>query len=171
MSAEKVLTREQAVQRAAELRASGTTIVTVNGSFDLLHAGHLVILEEAKAQGDVVFVGLNSDASVRARKGPTRPIVPERERATLLAALVCVDHVVILDEPEVAAVIIELCMPHVHVNGSEYGVPEQWVEYPVMLRHGVRGHVCARRPGLATTDILRKIAATVVTDRDTKSQR
>ncbi len=171
MSQEKILTREQAAQRAAELRASGKTLVTVNGSFDLLHAGRLVSLEEAGAQGDVVFVGLNADASVRANKGPSRPIIPERARASLLAALACVSYVVILDEPEAGAAIIELCRPHVHVNGREYGEPEQWVEYPTMQRHGVRGHVCARRPGLATTDILRKIAAEAAAERDSSGLR
>lgn len=157
MSALKILTREAAAKRAAALRAEGKQLVTVNGSFDLLHAGHLVILETAKARGDVLFVGLNSDASVRQYKGPDRPVVREQERAALLAALGCVDVVVLLDEPEAAAAIIELVRPHVHVNGSEYGPPEQWVEYPVMQRHGVAGYVCQRQPELATTDLIQKI--------------
>lgn len=154
---EKVLSNGDAAQRAAELRAAGKRLVTVNGSFDLLHAGHLVILEEAKAQGDVLFVGLNSDVSVKQYKGPERPIVLEGERARLLAALACVDCITLIDAPEAAAVIVELVRPQVHVNGSEYGPPEQWVEYPVLRRYGVVAHVCERRPALATTDLIRRI--------------
>lgn len=153
----KIIYREEAAARAAELRAAGKKLVTVNGSFDLLHAGHLVILEEAKGQGDVLFVGLNSDASVKQYKGPDRPIVPEAERARMLAALACVDYVTLINDPETAHVIIELVRPHVHVNGSEYGQPEQWVEYPTMCTYGVRGYVCQRRPALATTEIIAKI--------------
>ncbi len=155
----KVMSREGAAQRARELRAAGKRLVTLNGSFDLLHAGHLVILEEAKAQGDILFVGLNTDASVRAYKGKGRPLVPEAERAQMLAALWCVDAVVLIDEPEAAAAIIDLVRPHVHVNGSEYGAPEQWVEYPMMQLYGVTGHVVQRRPALATTDLIQKIQA------------
>lgn len=153
----KITSREEAGRRAEELRRAEKRLVTVNGAFDLLHAGHLVILEEARAQGDVLFVGLNSDASVRVNKGPSRPIVPEAERARVLAALACVDYVVILDEQEIAAALLALVHPHVHVNGSEYGPPEQWVEYPTMCRYGVAGYVCQRRPALATTEIIAKI--------------
>lgn len=161
----KLLTREQAATRAAERHAAGKRLVTVNGSFDLLHGGHLVILEEAKAQGDILFVGLNSDASVRQYKGASRPIVPEADRARLLAALSCVDFVVLIDEPEAAGVIIDVVRPHVHVNGAEYGSPEQWVEYPVMKKHGVRGHMCPRQPGLSTTELLERIGALVAAER------
>ena len=105
---------------AATLRAKGKRLVTVNGSFDLLHAGHLYILEQARRQGDVLIVGLNSDASVRAHKGPTRPIVSERQRAQMLLALRMVDYVHIFDEPDPIAFLSEI-NPDVHVNGAEYG--------------------------------------------------
>ncbi|TSC63332.1 MAG: hypothetical protein G01um1014106_519 [Parcubacteria group bacterium Gr01-1014_106] len=154
---ENILPLENASVRAAELRAAGKKLVTINGSFDVLHAGHLTILEEAKAQGDILFVGMNSDASVRQYKGPHRPIIAQEHRARMLAALVCVDYVTLIDAPEAAAVIIEAIRPHVHVNGSEYGSPEQWVEYPVLQRYGVTGYACKRRPGLATSDIITKI--------------
>lgn len=157
MSAPKILTREEAARRAEELRRAGKRLVTVNGSFDLLHAGHLVILEEAKAQGDMLFVGMNSDASVQQNKGPERPIIPENSRAQMLAALACVDYVVVVDAVEAGGVLIEAVRPHVHVNGSEYGDPAQWVERPVMERYGVTGYVCHRRPGLATSDLIEKI--------------
>ncbi|MDP3685213.1 MAG: adenylyltransferase/cytidyltransferase family protein, partial [bacterium] len=157
MSAPKILAREEAARRAEELRRAGKRLVTVNGSFDLLHAGHLVILEEAKAQGDFLFVGMNSDASVRQNKGPERPIIPQEERAHMLAALACVDYVVVVDAVEAGRAIIEAVRPHIHVNGSEYGDPAQWIEHPVMEHYGVTGYVCRRRPGLATSDLIEKI--------------
>ncbi len=153
----KIVTADTARQRAGELRGEGKRLVTVNGTFDLLHAGHLAILEEAKAQGDALFIGLNSDVSVKQYKGPDRPVIPEAQRAAMLAALACVDVVVLLDEPEAGGAIIALVRPHVHVNGSEYGPPEEWVEYPAMVTYGVRGHSCSRRAGLATTELIRKI--------------
>ena len=157
MSASKVLSPEEVAQRAEELRRAGKRLVTVNGSFDLLHAGHLVILEEAKAQGDVLFVGMNSDASIRQYKDPERPIIPEEYRAQMLAALACVDYVVIVDAVEAGGAIVEMIRPHVHANGSEYGEPAQWIERPVMEKHGVTAYVCRRRSGLATSDLIEKI--------------
>lgn len=157
MQEDKVLDYERARQRAEELRACGRKVATVNGAFDLLHAGHLAILEEAKAQGDVLFVGINSDASIRQYKGPQHPVVPQAERMAMIAALASVDYVVLIDAPEAGAATIELIRPDVHVNGSEYGPPEQWVEYPVMEKYGVRGHACSRRPGFSTTDLLERI--------------
>ncbi|TSC73184.1 MAG: hypothetical protein G01um101438_207 [Parcubacteria group bacterium Gr01-1014_38] len=154
---EKILTPAQALARAAELRTAGKKLVTVNGAFDLLHAGHLVILEEAKGQGDILFVGMNSDASVRQYKGPERPIIPQEERARMLVALACVDYVVIVDAVEAGASIIETVRPHVHANGAEYGNPAQWIEYPTMQRYGVTGVACRRQPGLATSDLIEKI--------------
>lgn len=156
---EKILRAEEAANVADGLRAEGKRLVTLNGSFDLLHAGHLDMLEEAKRQGDVLFVGLNSDRSVREGKGEGRPIIPEMERAALLAALACVDYVVILDESyaDVPYVLLRTVRPAVHVNGSEYGEPETWIEWPTMKEVGASGHTVERRPGLATSDIVKKI--------------
>lgn len=156
---DKILEPHEAIKRAQELRSLGRRLVTVNGSFDLLHAGHLAILEEAKEQGDLLFVGVNSDASVRQYKGPSRPIVPEQERVRLLAGLSCVDYVVVLEAPEAGGEIIRLVRPPVHVNGAEYGPPERWVEYPVMQQYGVRGHACERKSGLSTSALIDKIRA------------
>ena len=156
-SMEKILAPAHVAARAAALRTAGKKLVTVNGAFDLLHAGHLVILEEAKAQGDILFVGMNSDVSVRQYKGPERPIISQEERARMLAALACVDYVVIVDAVEAGASIIETVRPHVHVNGAEYGKPAHWIEYPTMQRYGVTGVVCRRQPGLATSDLIEKI--------------
>ncbi|MDP3996933.1 MAG: adenylyltransferase/cytidyltransferase family protein [Candidatus Andersenbacteria bacterium] len=156
---DKILSLEEGGRRAEELRVSGKKIVTVNGSFDLLHAGHLDFLEEAKRQGDVLFIGLNSDKSVREGKGESRPYIPEDERAAMLAALESVDYVVIVDRlyDEVAQTLIRLIKPQVHVNGSEYGEPETWIEWPVMEEVGAQGYTVKRRPGLATSDIVKKI--------------
>lgn len=156
---EKIILLETARDRAAQLKRDGRRLVTVNGSFDLLHAGHLDLLEEAKLQGDVLFVGLNSDASVREGKGPGRPVIPEAERAAMLAALACVDYVVPIDAPynELPARMLDAVRPNVHVNGSEYGPPETWVEWPAMRAVKAAGHTVSRRPGLATTDIVSRI--------------
>src|SRR6185295_17873447 len=97
-------------------RTKGKRIVTINGSFDVLHAGHLKILTEAREQGDVLVVGLNSDVSVRGLKGAARPIVPEQQRADLLLGLRCVDYVHIFDEATPIA-FLEQVKPDVHVNG------------------------------------------------------
>lgn len=156
---EKILSLKDVAARAEQLRAQGKKLVTVNGAFDLLHAGHLDYLEEAKQQGDVLFVGLNSDASVREGKGKGRPVIAEQERTALLAALVCVDYVVIIDAlyREAQNVLLREVRPHVHVNGSEYGQPTQWIEWPVMREVGARGHAVQRREGLATSDIIERI--------------
>src|SRR6185369_13211677 len=105
--------------------------------FDVLHAGHVHILEEAKAQGDVLIVGLNSDASVKAYKGESRPIVPQAERARMLLALRAVDFVHIFDETEPMPFLAEVG-PHVHVNGSEYG--PDCIEAPLVKSLGAHPH-------------------------------
>jgi len=133
---------------AATLRAKGRRLVTVNGSFDVLHAGHLHILNEARSQGDVLIVGLNSDASVRSHKGPTRPIISDRGRAEMLLALRVVDYVHIFDEPDPIAFLSEL-NPDVHVNGAEYG--ENCIERDVVIRNGGRLHLVDRIPNLSTS--------------------
>ncbi len=156
---EKIITLEQATHRAAELKSSGKKIVTVNGSFDVLHAGHLDQLEEAKKQGDILFVGINSDASVQEGKGPTRPFIPEQARAALLAALACVDYVVSIDKPyaEVPRVFIDAIQPHVHVNGPDYGLVETWIEWPTMQKYGTVGFSVKVRNPFSTTSLVEKI--------------
>ena len=104
----KVLTREAARRRLAEARRRGRKVVFTNGCFDILHAGHLASLEGARREGDLLVVGLNSDASVRGLKGDSRPVIDQENRASLLAGLACVDAVVIFDEPTPAELIREL---------------------------------------------------------------
>src|SRR5712692_69957 len=104
---------------AANLRAAGKTIVFTNGVFDLLHPGHVRYLQQARALGDALVVGVNSDRSVRANKGPSRPITPEDERAEVLAALACVDAVVIFDA-ETPRNLIAALQPDVLVKGADW---------------------------------------------------
>jgi rfaE bifunctional protein nucleotidyltransferase chain/domain len=113
------LTEAQAL--VSGLRAAGKTIVFTNGVFDLLHLGHLRYLQQARALGDALVVGLNSDRSVRANKGPSRPITPQDERAEILAALTWVDGVVIFDEETPHALIASL-QPDVLVKGADWAV-------------------------------------------------
>jgi D-beta-D-heptose 7-phosphate kinase/D-beta-D-heptose 1-phosphate adenosyltransferase len=139
---------------ADALRANRRRIVTINGSFDVLHAGHLYILEEARRQGDVLIVGLNSDASVRAYKGPTRPVVGQEDRARLLLGLRCVDYVHMFDETDPIA-FLEAVRPDVHVNGAEYG--EECIEAPTVKKHGGRLHLVGRVKGLSTSGLVARI--------------
>lgn len=156
-TAGKLLSREEAPSVAEKLRAEGKRLVTVNGSFDLMHPGHLIILSEAKKQGDILFVGLNLDESVRRYKGPERPILPESERAAMLCGLQWVDYIVPIIEPEAGKAILQTIRPHIHVNGAEYGAPETWFEWPTVQELGCETYSVPRRPGLATTNIIGKI--------------
>ncbi len=121
------LTVEEAAALAERLRVEGKRIVLANGCFDLLHVGHVRYLRAARRLGDVLFVGVNSDAAVRRLKGPGRPLVPAAERAEIVAALAGVDHVVIFDE-DTADRLLERLRPHVHAKGTDYtpeAVPER----------------------------------------------
>lgn len=114
-----ILAREQLVERLSPGRARGTRVVFTNGVFDLLHLGHLRYLQAARALGDLLVVGVNSDASTRQLKGPARPLVPEDERAEMLSGLACVDYVTIFGEPT-AETTLALLRPAVYVKGADY---------------------------------------------------
>lgn len=152
----RLVARAHLAALSAGLKAKGKRIVTLNGSFDLMHAGHLYILEEARKQGDVLIVGLNSDTSIRQYKGPARPVIPEDYRARMLLALRMVDYVHLFDETEPMPFLEEV-RPHVHVNGSEYG--PDCIEAPLVRKHGGRIHVVEKIPGLSTSEIVAKIRA------------
>jgi D-glycero-beta-D-manno-heptose 1-phosphate adenylyltransferase len=117
------VTPEEAGALAARLRAQGRRVVLANGCFDLLHVGHVRYLTAARALGDVLFVGLNSDAAVSRLKGPGRPLAPATERAEMLAALRAVDHVVVFDE-DTADRLVALVRPAIHAKGTDATVPE-----------------------------------------------
>jgi D-beta-D-heptose 7-phosphate kinase/D-beta-D-heptose 1-phosphate adenosyltransferase len=116
----QLLSRQQATAFAARVRADGGRVVFTNGVFDLLHPGHIRYLSNARALGDALIVGVNSDRSVRANKGPARPITPEAERAELLASLRCVDAVTVFDEDTPQALITAV-RPDVLVKGADWG--------------------------------------------------
>jgi len=119
---EKILTKEAMCEQRAQLKAAGKTVVFTNGCFDILHRGHITYLNFARAQGDVLVIGLNSDASVQRNKGEGRPINGEEDRAEVLASLECVDYAVLFNEDEPVALIEEL-LPDVLVKG------EDWAHY------------------------------------------
>ncbi|HEY8506157.1 MAG TPA: D-glycero-beta-D-manno-heptose 1-phosphate adenylyltransferase, partial [Gemmataceae bacterium] len=128
-----------------------------NGCFDVLHAGHVQYLHEARAQADVLVVGLNSDASVRALKGPDRPVNPAEARAAVLAALQCVDYVVVFGEPTPLA-LIEAVRPEVLVKGADYR-REEVVGAGFVESYGGRVHLAALREGFSTTSLIQKLRA------------
>jgi len=127
-----ILTLEQAAAWAADERAAGRVVVFTNGVYDLVHPGHVQYLQAARAEGDRLVVAVNSDRSVRANKGPTRPILPEQERAELIGALACVDAVLIFDAETPAAVIAAI-QPDVLVKGAD------WAHDAIVGREVVEG--------------------------------
>ena len=123
MGIEKILPLDRAVEAVAELKRQGQRVVFTNGCFDLLHPGHTRYLAEARKLGDALLVAVNSDRSVRALKGPGRPVLPERERAEILAALASVDYVTIFDDLTPRSVIARM-LPQVLVKGADWGPTE-----------------------------------------------
>jgi rfaE bifunctional protein nucleotidyltransferase chain/domain len=136
-------------------RAANARIVFTNGVFDLLHRGHVEYLEEARALGDRLIVGINSDASVRRLKGPSRPIVGEEDRRALVAALACVDLAVLFEE-DTPLRLIEAVQPDVLVKGGDYAVPDI-VGREVVEARGGRVTTIALRPGLSTSELVKRI--------------
>jgi len=151
----EILTLEEAILRFGREKRNGRRIVFTNGCFDLLHPGHIGSLEQARALGDALIVGLNSDASVRQLKGAGRPVLPERERAEILAALECVDAVVIFDDLTPREVIAHL-LPDVLVKGGDWP-GDQIVGREEVEAAGGRVVSIPVVPGYSTTAILRKI--------------
>jgi D-beta-D-heptose 7-phosphate kinase/D-beta-D-heptose 1-phosphate adenosyltransferase len=141
-------------------RHAGQVVVWTNGCFDLLHPGHIASLQAARNFGDYLVVGLNSDASVQRNKGPNRPILTQTERATLLAALECVDSVLIFDEatPETALAKLQ---PDIHCKGAEYAPPHgrPVPERGVVEAYGGRLEYIPLVPGLSTTELIARIRA------------
>jgi D-beta-D-heptose 7-phosphate kinase/D-beta-D-heptose 1-phosphate adenosyltransferase len=146
---------ETAKKRIEEWRARGERIVFTNGCFDLLHVGHVSYLERARREGQRLVVGLNSDRSVRALKGESRPLIPERERAHVLAALISVDIVVIFDE-ETPLQLIEVFRPEVLAKGADY-TESQVVGAEEVKSWGGKVVLVQLVEGLSTTNIVEKM--------------
>ena len=156
-SADKVIAPEHLASWREALRAQGRRLVVTNGCFDLLHAGHVTYLEAARAAGDALLIGLNGDDSVRQLKGSDRPVVPEADRATVLAALACVDGVCIF--PEVRAVrFLEAVAPDIYVKGGDYTIDTiHQDERRAVESQGGRILFIPFLPGRSTSGILARI--------------
>lgn len=150
----KLLDPQALEETALRLREQKLTIATLNGSFDLLHAGHLWIIEQASCQADRLIVALNSDSSIQKYKSPSRPIVPLPYRLQMMAALEFVDYVTWFDETDPCELILKI-RPDVHVNGAEYGV--QCIEAEAVKACGARLHLVERIPSLSTSELIAKI--------------
>jgi len=154
LSTEKILTRQALKQRVAEWKRAGELVILANGCFDLLHVGHVRYLHAAKQIGGRLVVAVNSDDSVRALKGAGRPLMPDTERAEILAALADVDAVVIFSEPDVRALIREL-HPDVQAKGTDYtrdSVPER----DTVLECGGRVEIVGDAKDRSATDLIRR---------------
>jgi rfaE bifunctional protein nucleotidyltransferase chain/domain len=158
MTASKVLSRARIVEEAERWRAAGKTVVFANGAFDLLHVGHVRYLQAARREGDWLAVGVNSDASVSRTKGPSRPVLPEADRAEIVAALGCVDAVVIFPEDSPAGLIAAL-RPDVHAKGTDY-TPDSVPERGVVAAYGGRTAIVGDAKDHATTDVIERIRST-----------
>ncbi len=152
---EKILNTARLKQRIAEWRASGETIVFTNGCFDLLHVGHITLLEDCRRFGSKLVLGLNSDASVSRLKGPTRPIVAETERAKVMAALAAVDAVVLFEEDTPMELILSI-LPDVLVKGGDYSI-DTVVGHEAVLAAGGRVEIVPTVEGFSTTNIVKKL--------------
>ena len=151
----RVVSRGDCVAQAREWQAAGRTVVFTNGVFDILHAGHVRYLAAARAEGDVLVVGVNTDETVRAAKGPDRPVHPAAERAELLAALKVVDLVVVFPEPTPAA-LIDAVQPDVLVKGADWPL-DQIVGRETVWARGGRVVRVPTEEGHSTTGLIERI--------------
>lgn len=127
----KIIKLEEFLKKLESLRPAGRRIVFTNGCFDLLHIGHVRYLQQAKSEGDILIIGLNSDRSVGIIKGPKRPVIPEQQRAEVLASVGCVDYVILFDEPDPSRLIAAIA-PEVLVKGAD------WAEDQIAGADGVK---------------------------------
>jgi D-beta-D-heptose 7-phosphate kinase/D-beta-D-heptose 1-phosphate adenosyltransferase len=152
---DKIKTERALLQQIGQERAAGKKIVFTNGCFDLLHAGHVRYLEEARSLGDLLVVAINSDRSAARIKGPSRPINSQQERAEVLAALACVDYVTIFDEPDPYR-IISILRPNILVKGGDW-TRETTVGRDVVERDGGEVIVLPYVEGISTTGLIDRI--------------
>jgi len=148
----KVFTQDMLMQQVEIWRAQHLVVVMTNGCFDLLHTGHIVTLESARAFGNVLIVAINSDRSVKALKGPERPLNNEEDRARVIAALSCVDAVTIFDE-ETAITLINTIRPHIYVKGSDYNM-QNLPEREAVESYGGKVVFCPLLPGRSTSSLI-----------------
>jgi rfaE bifunctional protein nucleotidyltransferase chain/domain len=156
-AASRILDRNRLIARVAIARKHGARIVLANGCFDILHVGHIRYLEGAKALGDVLVVGINADEQVRAQKGEGRPVLPERERAELIAAIRAVDFVTIFPEPTVEQLLLSI-RPDIHAKGTDY-TEETVPERDVVRSYGGRVAIVGDPKDHSSTEMVRKVMA------------
>ena len=151
---EKVIDPRSLELKIQSIKSKGLKIATLNGSFDLLHAGHLHIIYEASKQADILVVALNSDRSIKTYKDKHRPIVPLEYRIEMMSAIGFVDYVTWFDETTPCK-ILEVIKPHIHINGIEYGL--NCIESDVVREGGGKIHLVERVGGLSTSNLIKKI--------------
>lgn len=154
----KIIAREDIKAVAEKIKLSGQTVVFTNGCFDILHAGHVRYLAAARALGDCLIVGLNSDESVRGLKGPTRPVNGEEDRAEVLAALSAVDYVVVFGDRTAEGLVADI-KPDIYVKGGDYCV-EDLPEAKVVKAYGGRTVLVPEVPGRSSSSIIDRIKDT-----------
>jgi len=154
----KLILPEDLEQKVKKLRQEGKTVATLNGSFDLMHAGHLHMIHEASEQADCLILALNTDDSIKRYKSPKRPLVTLEHRLQMAAALEFVDFVTYFDETDPRE-FLKKVRPDVHVNGSEYG--EDCIEAEVVKSYGGKIHIVKLMPGLSTSNLIEKIKTCV----------
>jgi len=151
----KIIAPEYLGQAVEQIRQTGKTIATLNGSFDLIHAGHLHIIYEASQQADILIIALNSDHSVKKYKSGDRPLIPLEQRLQMVAALEFVDYATWFEEVDPIA-LLSIIKPDVHVNGSEYG--KNCLESEIVQKNGGRIHIVSLIPGLSTSQLILRFA-------------
>jgi rfaE bifunctional protein nucleotidyltransferase chain/domain len=165
----KIVSQDELILLIAREKRNGRQVVFTNGCFDLLHPGHVRCLAEARALGDLLVVAVNSDRSVRGNKGPERPLVPQNDRAEVLAALSSVDYVTIFDEPTPRSLIARV-LPTVLVKGADWGLNEVVGREEVEAAGG-RVVSIALAPGYSTTSLLQKIRTAAACPEDGAADR
>lgn len=153
----KIIEQNQVAALALQLKKAGRRVVFTNGCFDILHAGHVRYLKAARAEGDCMIVGLNSDASVQRLKGPERPLNHQDDRAEVLAGLEAVDYIVIFDEPTAETLVREI-QPDIYAKGGDYSL-DRLPEAEIVAGYGGRTVLIPEVPGRSTTNLIRKIQA------------
>jgi len=154
-SPQRILTLQELITLLASVRATGAKLVLTNGTFDILHVGHVRYLEAARALGDILVVGINSDASARGYKGPGRPVIPQDERAEIVAALRCVDYVTIFDEPT-AVHLVQALRPEVYAKGGDYDGSKPLPEADAIRAYGGEVQIIPFVPGHSASNLIER---------------
>lgn len=161
---DRILNADQAAEMIKAAKAAGKTVVTTNGVYDFIHAGHLEYLEQARALGDLLVVILNTDASVQRIKGPTRPINSEMDRALIMAGLRCVDYVTFFDEDNPSSILDRL-KPSIHTKGGDYD-PEKMPETATVRQNGGDVRILSLKPGYSNSYQFSRIKQAIESEGD-----